>query len=115
MANAIAETVTIGHSTSLDPPSIMVMAQPVQHWQLGLGPLTCHAWNKERNRERSLHGITVSTIAEIAVSPNNNEVIILEWSAGKWQQIHKLLEHDLPVTSIDWAPNTNRIVTCSQV
>lgn len=25
-----------------------------------------------------------------------------------------LLQHDKVITSIDWAPNTNRIVTCSQ-
>lgn len=25
-----------------------------------------------------------------------------------------LKEHDLPITGLDWAPNTNRIVSCSQ-
>lgn len=32
---------------------------------------------------------------------------------SSWKEIHTLTEHDLPVTGIDWAPNTNRIVTCS--
>jgi actin related protein 2/3 complex subunit 1A/1B len=33
---------------------------------------------------------------------------------GKWIEKHVLSEHDMAVTSIDWAPKTNRIVTCSR-
>uniref|UniRef100_A0A914ULA8 Arp2/3 complex 41 kDa subunit n=1 Tax=Plectus sambesii TaxID=2011161 RepID=A0A914ULA8_9BILA len=79
----------------------MVMAQqPVQHWNLGVGPISCHAWNKDRT--------------QLAVSPSNNEIHVFEWSGGQWKRKHVLTEHDLPVTGIDWAPNTNRIVSCSQ-
>uniref|UniRef100_A0A0M3I0Y8 Arp2/3 complex 41 kDa subunit n=1 Tax=Ascaris lumbricoides TaxID=6252 RepID=A0A0M3I0Y8_ASCLU len=73
---------------------------PVQHWNLGIGPITCHAWNKDRS--------------QLAVSPSNNEILIFCWQSGQWKLIHTLSEHDLPITGLDWAPNTNRIVSCSQ-
>ncbi|CAI4232043.1 unnamed protein product [Auanema sp. JU1783] len=73
---------------------------PVQHWNLGIGPITCHAWNKDRT--------------QIAVSASSSEFYIFEWKNGDWVNIHTLTEHDLPVTGLDWAPNTNRIVSCSQ-
>uniref|UniRef100_A0A8C2SE94 Actin related protein 2/3 complex subunit 1B n=1 Tax=Capra hircus TaxID=9925 RepID=A0A8C2SE94_CAPHI len=48
-------------------------------------PISCHAWNKDRT--------------QIAICPNNHEV-------------HELKEHNGQVTGIDWAPESNRIVTC---
>lgn len=78
----------------------MTNLQPVQPFNLGIGPISCHAWNKDRT--------------QIAVSPNNNEVHIFVWKSGKWERLFILSEHDLPITGIDWAPNTNRIVTSSQ-
>ncbi|XP_076305518.1 actin-related protein 2/3 complex subunit 1A-like [Tachypleus tridentatus] len=65
----------------------------------GLEPIMCHAWNKDRT--------------QLALSPNNNEVHIFRREGDKWVQTDVLSQHDLRVTSIDWAPNTNRIVTCS--
>jgi len=76
------------------------MQAPVQPFNLGIGPISRHAWNKDKT--------------QVAVSPNNNEVHIFAWQRGQWERLHVLQEHDLPVTGIDWAPNTNRIVTCSQ-
>ncbi|GMR42553.1 hypothetical protein PMAYCL1PPCAC_12748 [Pristionchus mayeri] len=73
---------------------------PVQYWNLGIGPINCHAWNKDRS--------------QVAVCASSPEVHILEWRSGEWVTIHVLNEHDLPVTGIDWAPETNKIVTCSQ-
>ena len=68
--------------------------------QLDLGPLSAHAFNKDRS--------------QVAIS-NSNEVLIYQRSSGSdWQRIHTLQGHDKLVTSIDWAPTTNRIVTCSQ-
>ena len=32
---------------------------------------------------------------------------------GKWEPTTSLIKHELRVTGIDWAPKTNRIVTCS--
>jgi actin related protein 2/3 complex subunit 1A/1B len=50
---------------------------------------------------------------EIALS-NSNQVLIYQLSASTPQLIHTLSQHDQLVTCIDWAPTTNRIVSCSQ-
>lgn len=39
---------------------------------------------------------------------------IFKQKDGIWKEAHLLVEHDLLITGIDWAPNTNRIVSCSQ-
>lgn len=62
-------------------------------------PVGCHAWNKTRD--------------QLAMSPNNNEVHILSFKGGKFTKTHVLKEHSERVTGIDWAPNTNQIVTCA--
>ncbi|CAO1613173.1 unnamed protein product [Sympodiomycopsis kandeliae] len=74
------------------------MASQIHH--ISLSPLTAHAFNADRSK--------------VAVSPNSNEVHIYTTSAGGWTLEHVLAEHDKLVTGIDWAPNSNRIVTCSQ-
>lgn len=68
--------------------------------QLILGPLTAHAFNKDNS--------------ELAVSSNSNTVQLYKSVAGSFKPHVILEDHDKLVTSIDWAPNTNRIVTCSQ-
>lgn len=67
----------------------------------GISPVSCHAFNKERS--------------QVAVSLNNSEVQIFAKDSVGWkaQCSEKLNKHDLRVTSIDWAPTSNRIVTCS--
>ncbi|KAJ2777392.1 ARP2/3 actin-organizing complex subunit Sop2 [Coemansia javaensis] len=63
--------------------------------------VTAHAFNHDKS--------------QVAVCPNSNEVhIYSRGGAQQWALAHVLKEHDLLVTSIDWAPQTNRIVTCSQ-
>lgn len=52
-------------------------------------------------------------ISEIALSTNNHEVHIYKRTNADWQLLDILNQHDLRVMSIDWAPNTNRIVTCA--
>ena len=47
------------------------------------------------------------------MSHNNKEVKVYRENAGKWAETATLDQHDLRVTGIDWAPKTNRIVTCS--
>ncbi|KAB0791997.1 hypothetical protein PPYR_13958 [Photinus pyralis] len=64
-----------------------------------IAPITCHAWNKEKT--------------QIAISPNNHEVHVYQRNASDWKMIDNLNQHDLRVMGIDWAPNTNRIVTCA--
>ncbi|KAJ8251737.1 hypothetical protein GJAV_G00224590 [Gymnothorax javanicus] len=66
----------------------------------GLEPLSCHAWNKDKS--------------QIAISPNNNEVHIYQKSGKGWNKIHELTEHSGRITGIDWAPESNRIVTCAR-
>lgn len=47
------------------------------------------------------------------MSPNNHEVYIYQRTGSEWKELDKLNQHDLRVMGIDWAPNTNRIVTCA--
>jgi len=56
-----------------------------------------------------------NSLTEIAISPNNNEVQIHQLSGGKWNLVETLSEHGQRVTGIDWATNSNRIVTCGAV
>ncbi|XP_002130183.3 actin-related protein 2/3 complex subunit 1A [Ciona intestinalis] len=67
-------------------------------FNFGVHPISCHSWNHDRS--------------QIALSPNSNDVLIYKKSGKKWDLIHTLSEHTLKVTGIDWAPKTNRIVTC---
>lgn len=62
-------------------------------------PVSCHAWNADRS--------------QIAISPNNNEVHIYQRDGNDWKLMDVLNQHDLRVMGIDWAPKTNRLVTCS--
>ena len=50
----------------------------------------------------------------VAYSPNNHEVHIAEFTGSSFNDIAVLKEHDQLVTSMDWAHNSDRIVTCSQ-
>lgn len=50
----------------------------------------------------------------VAISPNSNDVQIYKRSPSGWTLAYTLSEHDKLVTSIDWAPSTNKIVTCGQ-
>jgi len=51
---------------------------------------------------------------EVAVSLNSKDATIWERRGHEWKQTETLSEHDKLITSIDWAPNSNRIVTCAQ-
>jgi WD40 repeat protein len=46
--------------------------------------------------------------------PNNHEVHIAEYTGSGFNTIQVLKEHNQLVTSVDWAHNSDRIVTCSQ-
>lgn len=70
---------------------------PEKH-RFGYQPITCHTFNRNRT--------------ELALSPNNNEVHLYKLKAGKWELYEKLCEHVQRVTSVAWAPNSDRIVTC---
>uniref|UniRef100_A0A671DWI8 Actin related protein 2/3 complex subunit 1A n=1 Tax=Rhinolophus ferrumequinum TaxID=59479 RepID=A0A671DWI8_RHIFE len=74
--------------------------------QFLLEPITCHAWNRDRT--------------QIALSPNNHEVHIYKKNGSQWVKVHELKEHNGHITDdatshlqvIDWAPKSDRIVTC---
>lgn len=67
----------------------------------GVEPISTHAWSADGKN--------------LAISHNNNQVKVYKESGkpGKWEPTVTLDQHDLRVTGIDWAPKTNRIVTCS--
>lgn len=50
---------------------------------------------------------------EVAICPNNNEIQVHKSTSNGWKLLQNLQVHDMHVMGIDWAPNTNRIVTCS--
>ena len=80
------------------------MATTTVH-KFGNCPITCHAWNA--NAER------------LALSLNQKNVCIYRKESGPaggvtWREEKTLDQHDLRVTGIDWAPKSNRIVTCSE-
>jgi len=63
-------------------------------------PITCHSFNADRS--------------QVAVSLNSSDVQVLSRKGSEWVTSDTLSEHDKTITSIDWAPNTNQIVTASQ-
>lgn len=64
----------------------------------GVEPITCHAFSADRNG--------------LAMSHNDNNVMVYKKMGGKYQSFGELTEHGQRVTSIDWAPKTNVLVTC---
>lgn len=69
-------------------------------FSLSQTPVTSHAFNADRSK--------------VAVSFNSNEAQVLTRQGKDWVPTDTLSEHDKIITSIDWAPNSNRIVTASQ-
>uniref|UniRef100_A0A2K6LJP3 Anaphase-promoting complex subunit 4 WD40 domain-containing protein n=1 Tax=Rhinopithecus bieti TaxID=61621 RepID=A0A2K6LJP3_RHIBE len=67
------------------------------HWFL-LESIPCHAWNRDRT--------------QIALSQNNHEVHIDKKYGSQWVKAYELSEHNGHITGIDWAPKSDRIVTC---
>jgi actin related protein 2/3 complex subunit 1A/1B len=51
---------------------------------------------------------------EVAICPNSNEIQIYVREGNEFALEYTLAQHDSVVTGIDWAPNTDRIVSCSQ-
>jgi len=66
--------------------------------------ISCHAWNADRTR--------------VAICPSNEKICIYKTNNSedfeKWELEHTLVEHDHYVTAIDWAPKSNKILSCSQ-
>ncbi|KXS13779.1 actin-related protein 2/3 complex, subunit 1 [Gonapodya prolifera JEL478] len=75
-------------------------ATPADIQQIVSVPISAHAYNKDRTK--------------VAIVPNSNEVHIYDKGPDGWVLSDTLKEHGQLVTSVDWAPTTNRLVTCSQ-
>jgi actin related protein 2/3 complex subunit 1A/1B len=75
------------------------MAIP-EEYQIAKIPITSHAFNADRS--------------QLAVSLNSNDAQIMSRQGHEWKVTETLSEHDKLITAIDWAPNSNRIVTASQ-
>jgi actin related protein 2/3 complex subunit 1A/1B len=67
--------------------------------RFGATPISCHSWSEDRG--------------QLALSHNSKDVQLYSKSGSGWDKTASLDQHDLRVTGIDWAPKTNRIVTCS--
>lgn len=63
-------------------------------------PITCHAFNRDRS--------------QVAVCPNDETIEIYSKQGSKYVLSTTLKEHGQRVNGIDWAPNSNRIVSCGQ-
>ncbi|KAG9395494.1 WD domain G-beta repeat [Carpediemonas membranifera] len=61
--------------------------------------ISAHAWNADHT--------------QVAICPNNNEIVIFEMTEKGPVEKHKLLKHDQHVSAIDWCHETNNIVSCS--
>ena len=99
-------------------------------------PITSHSFNADRTRtlirlQLIHHTYWCILFLELAVSLNSNEAQVMARKGNEWKVTETLAEvcghylclgalayiyfqHDKLITSIDWAPNSNRIVTASQ-
>lgn len=95
---------------------------------LGLDIITCHAWNKDQTGLSTFNFFYIIFmlrlccfffikhcwlyLTEVAVCPNSNEVHVYKHSNSGWKSTQILEAHHMNVMCLDWAPKTNRIVTC---
>jgi len=73
---------------------------PPEVYNIAQTPITSHSFNADKS--------------QVAVSLSSNEAQIFQRVGHEWKPTETLSEHDKVITSIDWAPNSNRIVTASQ-
>jgi actin related protein 2/3 complex subunit 1A/1B len=91
------------HHQQSSPSIITKMTTPLP--PVLTSTISCHTWNKDKS--------------QVAISPNNSDIEIYSTNGqlndfNKWTLEYTLTEHDHHVTALDWAPNTNRILSCSQ-
>lgn len=79
----------------------------------GTDPITCHAFNADSSQIILSRNNNEAEIYEVSVKSNVSNFHRSGTSSGSWKLKNKLSAHDLRVTGVDWAPNSNRIVTCS--
>eukprot|EP00834_Sanchytrium_tribonematis_P005353 NODE_319_length_9908_cov_1.288001.p5 type:complete len:343 gc:universal NODE_319_length_9908_cov_1.288001:1396-2424(+) len=69
-------------------------------YQIVNSPVTAHAFNATRTK--------------VALCPDTSDIHIYEKKADKWVLVNTLTQHDKLVTCIDWAPKSDKLITCSQ-
>lgn len=75
------------------------MASVCTQSSFGTKAITCHSFNSDQT--------------QVALSMNDEVIHIYQAQGnGKWSKLAELVEHTGKVTGIDWAPNTNQIVSC---
>jgi actin related protein 2/3 complex subunit 1A/1B len=62
--------------------------------------ISAHAWNGAGD--------------VLAICPNTHEIELYSYDGSSFALMETLTDHDAIVTSLAWAPNTNRILSCSQ-
>lgn len=78
-------------------------------YKFGDVPVGTHSWSADSGSVAlSLNDREVKVMKVAAPPPSSSTA-----KAGKFETVATLAQHDLRVTGIDWAPKTNRIVTCS--
>mmetsp|Transcript_25687 Transcript_25687/g.43020 ORF Transcript_25687/g.43020 Transcript_25687/m.43020 type:complete len:390 (-) Transcript_25687:300-1469(-) len=86
---------TDGSGSNPSPPEVSV---PASVQQVALN-VSCHAWNGD--------------LSMCALSPNNSEVHIYKVSNEKWDKVAVLKEHSQLVSSLAWAPKSNKLLSVS--
>ncbi|EED77830.1 predicted protein [Postia placenta Mad-698-R] len=84
------------------PPEIYPLAQTQ-------AAITSHSFNADRSGN-----ISSSLRCNRRDIDHETEVAIFAREGHEWKPTETLSEHDKLITSIDWAPNSNRIVTAAQ-
>merc|ERR1712212_565292 len=74
------------------------MSKDMEVFHLSDKPVSCHSFNKDRTK--------------VAISPNDHTIQIFAKNKAKWELETTLTEHHQAVSGIDWAPDSNRIVSC---
>merc|ERR1712212_581275 len=74
------------------------MSKDKEVFHLSDKPVSCHSFNKDRTK--------------VAISPNDHTIQIFAKNKAKWELETTLTEHHQAVNGIDWAPESNRIVSC---
>eukprot|EP00126_Sphaerothecum_destruens_P003367 Sdes_comp17081_c0_seq1m6260 len=68
--------------------------------EITTAPITSHAFNKTRD--------------QVAICPNSNDIVLYKKVGTRWQITDTLIGHDQRVMCVDWAPESNRIVSCGE-
>jgi hypothetical protein len=81
-------------------PALHITMPAPQVHQLVTSPIISFSFNADRSK--------------LVLSPNSKDIDIYAKKGPSYIKSDSLVDHDKLVTGVDWAPKSNRIVTCSQ-